>query len=164
MNNSLLYQDNMSTILLAKNGRVSAGKASRHIHHRFFLIKNKIEKGDVSVEHHGTKEMWADGNTKPLQGAGFRLFRSKIMGISEDYDDDAEKVRTHPQLLPKSKEAGVVPSEDLKVLASAQTEGVDPTNDSRTVGAKECVGQYEICAWKQAILGDEREPGAVPVS
>ena len=35
MNNSLLNQDNMSTILLAKNGRVSAGKASRHIHHHF---------------------------------------------------------------------------------------------------------------------------------
>ena len=73
----------------------------------------------MSVEHRGTKEMWADGNTKPLQGTGFRLFRSKVMGIPEDYDDDAERVRTHPQLLPKSKEAGIVPSEDLQVLAKA---------------------------------------------
>ena len=77
---------NKSTIiLLAKNERMSAGKASRHIHHRFFLIADKIEKGGVSVEHQGTKEMEVDGNTKPLQGAGFRLFRSKIMGIPEDY-------------------------------------------------------------------------------
>ena len=34
-------------------------------------------------------KMWADGNTKPLQGAGFRSFQSKIMGIPEDYEDDA---------------------------------------------------------------------------
>ena len=123
IDNNLLYQDNKSTILLAKNGRMSAGKASRHIHNRFFLITDKIQKGDVTVEHRGTKEMWADGNTKPLQGAGFRTFRSKTMGVPEDYDDDAERVRTHPLLLPKPDKAGVVPPEDLKVLA--KTIGVD---------------------------------------
>ena len=73
----------------------------------------------MTVEHRGTKEMWADGNTKPLQGAGFRTFRSKVMGVSENYDDDAERVRTHPQLLPKPKKAGVVSSKDLEVLAKA---------------------------------------------
>ena len=114
-----LYRTGNPAVLLAKNCRMSAGKASRHIHHRFFLITDKIEKGDVTVEHRGTKEMWADGNTKPLQGAGFRLFRSKIMGIPEEYDDDAEKVRTHPQLKPKAEKAGVIPSEDLKVLTKA---------------------------------------------
>ena len=91
VDNNVLYQDNKSTILLAKNGRMSAGKASRHIHHRFFLITDKIQKGDVTVEHRGTKEMWADGNTKPLQGAEFRLFRSKVMGISENYNDEEER-------------------------------------------------------------------------
>ena len=75
---------------------MSAGKASRHIHCRFFLITDTIEKGDVSVEHQGTNEMWAAGNTKPLQGEGFRLFRSKIMGICENFDDEVERVRTHP--------------------------------------------------------------------
>ena len=90
IDNNLLYQDNKSTILLAKNGRMSAGKASRQIHHRYFRITDKIEKGDVTVEHRGTKEMWTDGNIKPLQGIGFRTFRSKIMGIPENYDDNAE--------------------------------------------------------------------------
>ena len=71
----------------------------------------------MAVEHRGTKEMWADGNTKPLQGAGFRTFRSKVMGMSEDYNDDAERVRIHPNLLPKPKKAGVVPLKDLEVLA-----------------------------------------------
>ena len=36
IDNNHLYQDNKSTILLAKNGQMSAGKGSRHIHHRFF--------------------------------------------------------------------------------------------------------------------------------
>ena len=100
---------------------LQARRVDIHIHHRFFLIADKIEKGDVSVEHRGTEEMWADGDTKSLQGAGFRLFRPKIMGIPEDYDDDTERVRTHPPLLPKPKpkEAGVVPSADLRVLAKA---------------------------------------------
>ena len=49
IDNNLLYQDNKSTILLAKNGRMPAGKASRHIHHRYFLITNKIQKGDVTL-------------------------------------------------------------------------------------------------------------------
>ena len=92
---------------------MSTGKASRHLRHRFFLVADKIEKGDVSVEHRGTKEMWEDDNTRPLQGAGFRLFRSKIMGVTENYDDEAERVRTDPRLLPKPKEAGVVPPADL---------------------------------------------------
>ena len=94
-------------------------RASRHIHHRFFLVTDKIEKGEVSVEHRGTKEMWVDVNTKLLQGAGLRLFRSKIMGIPENYDNEVERVRTHPQLLPKPKEAGVVSSTNLQVLSKA---------------------------------------------
>ena len=85
---------------------MSAGKASGHIHHRFFLITEKTEKGDVSVEHRGTKEMWADDNTKPLQGEWFRLFRSKVMGIPEDYDDDAERVRTHRNCYPSPRRPG----------------------------------------------------------
>ena len=70
----------------------------------------------MSVKHRDTKEMWADGNTKPHQGEGFRLFRSKVMGIPDKYDDEAERVKTHSQLLPKPKEARVVSSADLQVL------------------------------------------------
>ena len=123
MDNTLLYQDNKSTILLAKNGRMLAGKVSRHIYDRYFLITDKIEKGDVTIERRGIKEMWADSNTKPLQGAGFRTFRSKTMGIPENYNDNAERARTHPMLLPKPDKAGVVPKKDLEVLAKAM--GVD---------------------------------------
>ena len=36
---NLLYQDNKSTILLAENRRMSAGKNSKHIMNNFFLDK-----------------------------------------------------------------------------------------------------------------------------
>ena len=42
MDNNVLYQDNKSTTLLAKNGRMSAGKNSKHIKNRFFLITDKV--------------------------------------------------------------------------------------------------------------------------
>ena len=41
------------------------------------------------------------------------------MGMPEDYDDDAKKVMTHSMLLPQSKETGLVPPKDLKVLANS---------------------------------------------
>ena len=81
----------------------------------------------------GTEEMWADGNTKPLQGAGFRVFRSKVMGIPENYDDEAERIRTHPMLLPKSKEAGVVSVRDLQVLSKAL--GIEKQNHTKQGGS-----------------------------
>ena len=81
--------------------------------------------------------MWEGGNTKPLQGADFRLFRSKAMGIPENYDDEAERVRTHPQLLPKPKRAGVVSSADLQVLS--KTLGVECQDHDRRKGSNPSV-------------------------
>ena len=57
--NNILYQDNKSAILLAKNGRMSAGGNSKHIKNRFFLITDKVAQGDLKVEHMGTDDMWA---------------------------------------------------------------------------------------------------------
>ena len=66
--NNILYQDNKSTILLAKNGRMSTGKNRKHIKNGFFLITDKVAQQELEVQHKGTAEMWADVNTKPLQG------------------------------------------------------------------------------------------------
>ena len=68
---NLLYQDNKSTILLAKNRKMSAGKNSKYIRNRLFLITDKVAKGDLSIHHMGTKNMWADVKTKPVQGLLF---------------------------------------------------------------------------------------------
>ena len=99
--NNILYQDNKSTILLENNGRMSAGKNSKRIKNRFFLITDKVVQGDLKIEHKGTDEMWGDVNTKPTQGKRFRVMRAEVMGVSVDYDDDDERRRTHPLLMPK---------------------------------------------------------------
>ena len=54
--NNLLYHDIKSTILLAKNGRISAGKNSKHTKNRFFLITHKVAQGGYIDPTHGNKE------------------------------------------------------------------------------------------------------------
>jgi hypothetical protein len=39
-----LYQDNISTQLLIKNGRMSSGKKTKHIKAKFFFIKLELTK------------------------------------------------------------------------------------------------------------------------
>ena len=80
---------------------MSAGKNSNHIKNRFFLITDKVAMGDLKIQHKGTDEMWSDVNTKPTKGKSFRVMGGHVMGISEDYDDNVERRRTHPLLLPK---------------------------------------------------------------
>ena len=76
---NVLYQDNMSTILLETNGRASAGKRSRHLNIRYFFLHDLKEKGLVSIEYCPTDEMIGDYHTKPLHGAKFSKFRRIIM-------------------------------------------------------------------------------------
>ena len=77
---NVLYQDNQSAILLEKNGRRSAGKRSRALNIRYFLITDQVEKGNVVIDYCPTEEMIGNFMTKPLQGERFRKFRSLILG------------------------------------------------------------------------------------
>ena len=45
MEPSLLYQDNISAILLETNGKVSSSKHTKHIKVRYFYVKDKIDQG-----------------------------------------------------------------------------------------------------------------------
>lgn len=78
---SILYQDNMSSMLLEKNGRRSSTKRTRHINIRYFFVKDRVDSGEVRIVHCPTKEMVADYFTKPLQGALFYKLRDYIMNI-----------------------------------------------------------------------------------
>ena len=80
---------------------MSASKNSKHIKNGFFLITDKIAQEELEVQHKGTDEMWADMNTKPLQGMKFQVMRAQVMGIAVEYDDNMERRRTHPPLMPK---------------------------------------------------------------
>jgi Reverse transcriptase (RNA-dependent DNA polymerase) len=81
---SIIYQDNQSSILLEKNGRASSSKRTRHINIRYFFVTDRIEAKEVSVEYCPTEDMISDFFTKPLQGAPFKYLRNEIMNVDPD--------------------------------------------------------------------------------
>ena len=101
MEASLLYQENMIAMLLKMNGKASSLKRTKHIKVKYFFIKDKVDQGEVSIEHCPTKQMWTDINTKPKQGLVYRVFRGHVMGIPADYKDSdyAGKVPLSPDVL-----------------------------------------------------------------
>jgi hypothetical protein len=74
-----LHQDNTSIIALMRKGRSTSAR-TRHIAIRYFLIKDREDAGEVTVEHMGTDAIATDGLTKPLQGYAFRISRDRLMG------------------------------------------------------------------------------------
>ena len=92
-----LYQDNINTQLLIKNGRMSSGKKRKHIKAKFFFIKDRIDDGEIKVIDCHTEQMWADVMTKPLQGMAFKTMRAELMNCAVDYEDpEEEKERDIP--------------------------------------------------------------------
>ena len=65
---NILYQGNMSSILLEKNGRKSARKQSRHLNIRLFFVTNQKEKSRLSIKYCPTKEMTTNYLSKPFVG------------------------------------------------------------------------------------------------
>jgi KUP system potassium uptake protein len=83
---NILNQDNMSSIKLEQNGQASSGKRTRHIHIRYFFVKDRIDGKELRVAYCPTEEMIADFFTKPLQGVLFRKFRDQIMNVDPETD------------------------------------------------------------------------------
>ena len=57
VNDSIIYQDNQSAILMEKNGRASSSKRTRHINIRYFFVTDRVANGEVSIEYCPTEEM-----------------------------------------------------------------------------------------------------------
>ena len=67
--------------LLEENGRLSAGKRSRHLNIQFFFVTDMIKKGMFQVKYCPTGDMIADFFTKPTQGGTFKKFRKLIQNM-----------------------------------------------------------------------------------
>lgn len=85
---NVVYQDNMSTLSLAKNGYVSSSKRTKHIKAKYFFVRHFHDTGELNLQYCPTEGMWADVLTKPLQGAKFRLMRAFLMNCPIDYHED----------------------------------------------------------------------------
>jgi hypothetical protein len=118
-----LHQDNQSCILLAKNGRQSSSKRTKHLNLRYFFVKDKIDSGDIVIRYCQTDNMRADFFTKALQGSPFRKHRDFIMNVDPACYDaghrsvlktDSQPARTKPggQGLDNAKPGGQVTRDD----------------------------------------------------
>ena len=87
INTNIVYQDNMSTLSLAKNGYVSSSKRTKHIKAKYFFVRHYHTTGAIDLQYCPTEHMWADVLTKPLQGAKFRLMRAFLMNCPLDYSE-----------------------------------------------------------------------------
>jgi hypothetical protein len=133
MDPSLVYQDNISAILLETNGKASSTKRTKHIKVKYFYIKDKIDQGEITLEHCPTDQMWTDINTKPKQGAVYREFRGQVMGIPADYDDAyfASRIHLRPPTIPTQVPTLEPTTSDVRTIL--------PTPKADRAASQECV-------------------------
>ena len=87
---------------LEENSKRSSTKRTRHLNIKIFYATDQIKQGSLKVKHCSTDKMWADINTKPLNGEPYRRLRAKIM----NYPIDLE-----PEIIPLTPPTGDEPQE-----------------------------------------------------
>jgi len=120
---NIMFQDNMSSMLLGKNGCASSSKRTRHMNIRFFFIKDRVDSKEIRIEYCPTGEMVADFFTKPLQGKQFYKLRDQVMNI----DPDSKYHSDHRSVL----NAKCGDSDDVaKAMEAADTEATEVKDGS----------------------------------
>ena len=74
-----ILQDNQSCMALIERGR-SGAERTRHIHIRYFWVKERVDTKEARIEYLPTEDMYANVLTKPLQGAQFVRERDGLTG------------------------------------------------------------------------------------
>ena len=87
INVSVLFQDNIRSMLLAQNAIAYRSKQTNNIRAGYYFIRGRIGAGNIVVKQCPTGEMLAYHFTKPLQGPLFQKFRAEIKGIPTTTDD-----------------------------------------------------------------------------
>jgi hypothetical protein len=85
---NIVYQDNMSTLSLKINGRVSSSKRTKHIKAKYFFIQHYYQSGAINLKYCPSNNMWADILTKPLQGHRFCQLHAVPMNCPINYLED----------------------------------------------------------------------------
>jgi len=102
---TVVKEDNRSTMLLMKNGRLSSGKRTKHLDIRYFYVQDLLNRGVIKIEHCKTEYMIADFFTKPLQGRRFQILRDIIL------NRDNISVSQYRSVLGNSEEHNIVETE-----------------------------------------------------
>ena len=111
-------------------------------------------------------------NTKPVQGELYLIFRHQMMGVPIEYDDDVERRRTHPLLLPEVEAKGVSQG-DIDLVEKIQV--VAPTKKMpsyKTIlekgiiqgkGGKSISPRSKASEKRRSVLGEPKYgPGSEP--
>ena len=67
-----------------------------------------------------TEKMWCDIITKPKQSQFFRKFRGYLMNLPANYDDQVERLLTHPDLLPRVEADPTLSENDKSIFLKPQ--------------------------------------------
>ena len=151
---------------------MSDGKNSKHIKNRFFLITDKVAQRELDIRHMGTKSIWTDVNTKPVQAVLFRIFRSEMIGVPVEYDDNVNFRRTHPLLLTKmdtervSLPDGGILEKIAVVVPVKKAAKPGPIDKKRTVRGCKCKSissRAKPSEKRRSVLGEPKYgPGSKP--
>jgi hypothetical protein len=155
-----IHQDNMSTMLLANNGRASSSKRTRHLNIRYFFITDRIGRGEVRVKYCPTDDMIGDFYTKPLNGAKFRKFRNIIMNCNYVEGDDLSHVNSDGLLtpdIPNGKQNDSTQTLSYKEALGESQECVGTSRDSikndwQTVRRRQTVGKERATKKDSGIM------------
>jgi hypothetical protein len=144
---TLLYEDNQSTMKLAENGKASSGKGTRHINIRYFFITDRIARKEVAIQYCPTKEMVADYFTKPLQGELFYKFRDQIMGVVPMDTIHSDHRSVLDQDLVSDPEPSEKPEKPRSILRNKKN-----NSDPRKKGEGKLIGQPQSHkSWAEVV-------------
>ena len=154
MRTNVLYQDNQSAIKMEKNGKSSTTGKSRHVHIRYFFLKDRVSKGEVEIQYCPTSIMLADYFTKPLQGALFRKYWNVIMGRTH-IDSLREVLISNDQIKPfeiKERVEDVIISNDKEnEKLSYKSVLLSNNNDKST----KLISKNKKQSWEHSLGGCE---------
>ena len=71
---NIVYQDNEAAMLLEMNWRSSSTKRTKYMNIRYFLVRDRLDRKEMSIEHCGTVDMTGDYFSKSVQGKQFNKF------------------------------------------------------------------------------------------
>ena len=86
------------------------------------------------------------------------MCRADMMGVPVNYDDDVERRRTHPKLLPKIED-GVVSDQDREILENVGVTTSRPTGKTQGVQKGSILARRVPTPKRRSVLGEGKYGG-----
>ncbi len=128
-------------------------KRAKHVHHRYSLIKDLIDHGEIEIPYAPMGEMWYDVLTKPTSGTGFKDMREVLINLPANYDDIGEAKKMHPDLLLTIEKADAKFGKGLAVRRKGFGSNVFLTPKQVRTSNKKKISQRSLLVQYRSVLG-----------